>query len=279
MDKEVLEDQEAVERTEEQINADFEFGRNAAKGIVENPAVEVVDSGEETDQEDAGADASAEPEAIVLAGLTERELKEVLAKANELDNLKASFGSETQKIYGKFGEVQRALKQLSSGNKMKLGEGGLPSLREEYPDLADALIKDLSEVSLGGATPFDSTELEQKFANKVDELSHKMELKVLSIKHPDFKEKTATPDYKLWLGSLPVEKRQAVMESDDGLFVSKALDDFDSWRERGKKKTNRLDRAITPRGMPPEPSKKVLSAEAAFEAGRKATKRRLGILR
>lgn len=290
-------DEGVVERTEGEVEADFEAGRQLAMGNEEVVKVELPEKPEEVEKADdteelevetevdeieAGVDASADE--IVMAGLTENEIKTALAKANELDGLKESFGSETQKIYGKFGEIQRALKQLSENKgSAKLGKGSLAKLSEQYPELAELLEEDLGQASLGGASPFDSTELESRFTAQVDKrvagITQDLNIKLLKLKHPDYQEKEQTPDYKNWLATLEPKVKADLLKSDDGLYISSKFDEFDKWRNRGAKKTNRLDRAITPTGSPPEPKQKTLSSNEAFEAGRKATQRKLGILR
>lgn len=278
-----MEDEQAVEMTDQEQDAAFEAGRQAARG--DSPAVDdqVEQGSEEQQQDEAGADASAD-EPVLIAGLTESELKVVLAKANELDALKEKFGGETQKIYGKFGELQREIKKLSEGKPSGFTRESLKRLGEEYPEIADTLAEDLAGLTFGGSSSFDPTELTQQMKASLDgevaALTRNFEVKLLTLKHPDWREKRATPEYQLWYGTLPPEKQAEIYTSTDGLFAAKALDEFDSWRNKGtRQKTNRLERAITPTGAPPEPSRNKLSDEAAFEAGRKEARKARGILR
>lgn len=285
------------EEMEVKAAEDFEAGRKAARGQIlpsddfsekpKEPETKVTDKvtddeGQEAHEGKAADDSPADP--VVLAGLTESQLKTALAKAGEIDSLKEFHGGEIRKVYGKFGEIQRELSKLSDNGIGKIDAKKFAKMSEMFgEDFATALAEDLS-----GLTPASNEnsakDLEEKFNNalaeKVSSLSREFEIKLLSLKHPDWKKKRDSTDYDLWFATLPAERQQEIRKSNDGLFAAKTLDDFDAWKLKGEKKNEkkeRLDRAITPSGSPPEPPDKQLSADAAFEEGRKAARKRMGM--
>jgi hypothetical protein len=271
---------ESTEHAQDQLEAAFEEGRALSRG--EFP--------EESQQEEAGAQSSAK----LFAGLTEDELKPLLAKATEVDSLKeqlSQFQTETQKIYGKLGEYNRELQKLRS-EKPTIGKMEFKRLAEDYPDLAEAMAEDMAKLST--SAPIDVQAIEANIrANVLREIEAReevrdaqyrekavqSEIEVLSSKHPDWKEKRHTTEYQLWFSTLPTDKQHHVHTTMSGREAAQALDEFDSWRDRGKNtKINRLERAVTPTGSSP-PEKTKQSDRDAFEAGRQAARKRLGIVR
>jgi hypothetical protein len=241
--------------------------------VVEEPE-EVTE--ELTPDEDAGDKPSAE---IVMAGLTEDQIKEALAKANQYDSLKSELGAETQKIYGKFGDLTRELKRLSEAKTSQSNEPvKLAKLREKYEDLAELLEADLKGHTASAPQEFDPAPLEEKIQKaRADALaevraeiaaaSKGTEIKILTMKHPAWREKTKTPEYELWKGTLPQEERDAMVKSNDGLYVASQLDKFDKWQKKSTKtKTERLSRAVTPGGEP-APAKRQKTDDALFKEG------------
>lgn len=247
-------EEQGLEITEEQEAEQLESGYMAARGdaFVETPE-EKKSLGEsvETQQEEA-----ADQSPALFAGLTEQELVAQLAKANRVDELQVNFAEETRRLHSKFGELNRTLQGLSKGRTVT--KESFKRISDEVsPEFAEALAEDLSSIPGGGA--FDSTELEARINEAIAEkervLTRGFEEKILTLKHPDWKQKKETPEYNLWFGTLPAEEQQQIKTSVDGLFAASALDKFDAWREERKppeniKSKERLTRAITPRGAP-----------------------------
>jgi len=264
------------EATIEEQEEQFEAGRAAARGEAQKEEADLI----KEDKEDKAAGEEEAPPAKLIAGLTEEELAAVLSKANRFDDLQERFDGETRKLHGKFGELHRELKKLSEGRPGRITKESLKRISAEAGDeFAAALADDLG--NLPGGESFDSTELESRISQAMEEreskLSRSFETKLLSLRHPDWQEKRQSPEYDLWFGTLPTDRQKEIKTSVDGLFVAKALDDFDTWRKKGKTK-ERLERAIVPTGAP-APTKETITDEAAFEEGRKAARRRLGLMR
>lgn len=268
----------SAEELEQKETEEFEAGRNAAKGV-DVDAEEKKSSDDKEPAEDA--DGEEVPPAF-FAGLTEDELKQALAKANKFDALSEQLAQETRKIYGKFGEIQGEMKKLTSGKK--ISKESLKRLSENYPDIAEDLAADLEDLGPGD----NSQMFEERLAKARGEMSQELQkalaerdVRMLEVAKPNWKETIAKPEWDIWLGTLPADERKAVESSPDPVVAIKALTDHEKWLGRSKdtKKQDRLSRAITPQGQAPEPPEKTTSDAAAFEAGRKAARKRLGLMR
>ena len=306
---------ETVEVSEEIQDAEFEAGRKIARGEEpEGDALKTVDvkekvvvkkddddldsadvlddDGKAKPKEEDGGEPEPSADPIVIAGLTEPELKVILAKANEFDSLKEAVGGESQKIFGKIGELNRKIKELTeqkAGSPVTLKS--LENLGKDYPDLAEALAKDLESLTLGaqaastGMGEEDVNKLvESRVAGVTDALSITFEKKLISIKHPDWDTKRQSDDYKLWGSTLAPEAKSKLDTSNDGLFISSQLDIFNEWvangKSAGKKSKNkkRLEANVTPNGSPaPTIDESTLSEDDAFEAGRKKARKSKGL--
>ena len=290
--------EQGKELTEAERESLFQSGLAVAKGIVadatepEGVGAEPEGVGAEPEGSTGDDGGAPSPDPVVLAGLTETQLKEALAKANQYDALRAEIGGEHQKMYGKFGEIQKEIKRLSGGKPSKITAESLKRMSEEYPDLAEVLAEDLAGLVLEKGGSSQSTEdieaiVNARLADRMAEVTGQMAamnqtlaVDLLTVRHPDWQEKKASTDWKLFVGTLPQERQAEVQTSQDWRVAAKLLDDFDAWQVKGKQgKTNRLERAITPSGSPPELSRKILSDEALFNEGLKSSLKQRGILR
>ena len=263
------EEQEAV--TVEQDEAAFEAGFAEARGE-ESPTEQVVTEAAAEPEAEPEAQAAPEPE-ILFAGLTEEQLKSQLAKAGEVDDLRA----QVRRLDGRYGELNSRLQQ--SNQPMKISADKFARLRENYGDLADALAEDLSQLSMGGGggqQAFDSAPIEQKFSDELAKIRQENERKLLTIRHRDWETIKTSDDYKLWEQTIPAEERQKLNDSWDEMYIADRFDDFKGWRTKSQEvkqsKQGRLAAAVTPtRGAPAAVS--AVNDEAAFEAGFRQVRR------
>lgn len=229
----------------------------------------------------------------LIAGLKESELKAILAKVNELDLLKGKLEQETQKIYGKLGEINK--RTLDLGNRTstpaKITPEMFKSIAKEFPDFAKMLAEDLSQMPLGGhsapsVTPDMiekvRTELANEYAEKDAQRDWAFNEKLLTLKHPDWRQARQSADYELWFATLPRERQDEVYSTSDGLAAAAALDEFKDWKTKRKTqqhKNKRLEDAVVPQGTPQNQPKETLDADAMFEKGKKQALRQRGFLR
>lgn len=283
-----------VEVTDEQRNAAFEEGLGIARGetppaVVPDKQAEQneelpnkqLDEGEEEEKpKEAAAEEAPAEEVIPGLNLTPSEVKAMLASAAEAKEYSAA---ETRKLHGKFGEIQRELKRLSTGGTAKITKDTFKKLAEAgYEDVAELLAEDLG--MMPSAPTVDYDEIDQRFSGKlkesIDAVTAQYETKLLTIRHPDWQQQAASDEWKLFLATQPAEKQAEIGSSNDGLWLAGVFDEFNAWKGRGKEKTNtRLERAVAPKSAPPEPSKKSLNDANAFEDGIKAARKRLGLMR
>jgi hypothetical protein len=289
-----MEQDKEQEQTKEQAEKDFEAGRAMARGNVmgekpehEQPEPEKTEPKEQPEESPAEPAEDreklpAEPAESRFFGLTEDEVKTALGKAGELDDLKTSFNSEIRKLQGRYGEISGELKKLATTRQIT--RQSFKKLEQEYPEIADALTDDLGALTVGGIT--EPGNLAEEFNSRLNqtrvELAADFNRRLVNMARPDWLQKRNSPDWGLWKGTLPVEKRREYDSTIDADVAIRAIDEFDTWRNQGqgkKKKEDRLNRAMTPSGTAQEPAKKNLGAEAEFEAGRKAARKRLGLMR
>lgn len=240
-------------------------------------------------------EAEAEKEEPRFAGLKESEIKTLLAKAAEVDNLKDQIQKLHDRTAGKIGNLSQALKDLQSkptARAAKIAKDQLKSLSKDFPELAERLAEDLSNIEFGGAAGaalVDPVEIEKRVEAKLAEIEFRADVKRLDTAHPDRKEIIASDAYRTWFALQPAEAQEMIRTSRSADFAIDAFNAFKSWRDRpnepapkqeeaakaAKQRDKRLEDAMTPSGASADAGKKVLTPEEAFEAGlKKVTKQR-----
>lgn len=282
MTEEVVEQQQEV-IDQGQDDSGFESGFAEARGE-EPPVTESVSNEEpavEQGQQQAEAPAAETPqeetpEQNLIAGLTDEQLRGVLAKANMVDDLVVRI----EKTHGKIGELNRTIQQLQQKNgSANLSAGQLKRLSGEYPELASLLAEDLSEALAGtggGQTQqLDPSAFDARVAEQVSAVEKKFEKKLVLRDHPDFDQVCQSDDFRLWLTTvLPPEESARLNTAWESEYVSGQITAFKTWRaaaaesaEKTRESRNkRLESAVAPTGSrsvtPNQPS-----PDDEFEAG------------
>jgi hypothetical protein len=137
-------------------------------------------------------------------------------------------------------------------------------LREEYPELAEILFLDdasgetrdeadgskkSSEQDINKVISEKVASVKEELRGEDEEKEKKIEMKLLSLAHPDWKKIATEPSFSAWKSSLPQEERQELDSSWSSEFLSEKLTAYKKWR--GKNDTDKkkaLENAITPRG-------------------------------
>lgn len=243
------------------------------------------DSDDAKESEEAEKATAADEDPIVPGiGLKASEVKNLLAKAASFDPA-AIEEKLSSKMFGKFGEVQRSINELKAnpaGQPLKLTTEKLKRLHAEYPEMAAILAEDLSEVLTAPAGTFTKDEVDRIVSEKLTEKSAEVELKLLTIAHPDWYENRHSPDFSIWLSTLPQNVSEAVQSSQDSTFLAKAFTGFKAWKgaaqeakraadeaaaAAAKQKTEkRLEGGITPKGVT-TPAPPLPTASSAMQAG------------
>jgi hypothetical protein len=275
LDQEEAAGYEAVAEVQEQDDQSaFEAGFAQASGKevsnpVETPAVEVQEAVvEDSATEEAAAEPVAEePEIDQTYGLPVFQIKELLAKAAEMDNLKAELASTRDRLFGHLGEVKRSLQEVKqqAPKGVALSAATFKRLSGEYPELAELLAQDLSEVPISnGGTPsaFDPSQLDPIFDQRLQQyqetVQRQQETRLLDMFHPNWRDVAASADFKLWKQSLEPEIQNELDNSWDAAFLSQGFTAYDQWRNQQAERTRtasesrkqRLTQAMTPTGVP-----------------------------
>jgi hypothetical protein len=269
---EEVQDQEVQQSsTTAEDEAGFEAGFAEARGD-EPPTAE--SQPEVTPDPNAETEPEVEQEQPVLAGLTESQIKAALAKANEVDELRAQL----RQIHGRYGDLNGRLTQMQqSAAPREVTAEMFEELNAEFPELAAGIAKGLSKLPLGGQpqTQVDLAPIEEKFTQGLDRIQKQAEIKLLSMKHRDWQTIRESDDFKVWEGTLPEDERNELENSWDALYLSDQFDRFKGWRDRAQAarqtKQKRLEAATTPRGVVSTPP--TVNDDDAFFSGFKQVRR------
>lgn len=225
-----------------------------------------------------------EPEAPAAPGVAD-------LKA-ELDALKAKVSSTAgdadtvRKLHGEIGNINRTLKQLQSKapasdapaiDELAAALQSAEKAAEEFPEVVGPVVKGLKAIAENlarqkpaQAEPVDITGLVsaevQKFRAQ-DEEDAKVALK---FAHPDYATVRTTPEYKAWLSSKTPEYQEMFNTTWNPAVVSAGLTEFkDQLKlvEAKKRKTERLETAVTPQGVPQKAQPSKLPDEEGLYVG------------
>ena len=291
-----------VEQTDESLQAEeaaFAAAFNATRGVeeptpepaVEEAAVEQVTTDEQGATEEAAEQVAAEEAAPakLIAGLTEDQVAAALTRAGALQ-------STVDKMAGRLGSLMQQIEALKSNPPTTQAaqqslDLKLERLSAQFPELANLLREDLSTLQQAQASSpapagltkeqFDAA-MTERLAGTTASLTEQMEMKILSIQHPDWLDVIKTPQFSLFRDNvLPPGVGQQLMASEDSAFISSKLTEFKQWRDKqsapaqpaptSAARKNRLSAAVVPSGAGPAP-RAPQTEEDAFLAGFKAVR-------
>lgn len=233
---------------EELAEKAFNDGLNKAQGIEPEPEPQ-----------------ESTPEPVRIAGMTEDELKAVLDKAAQFDQLNDRLKQTHDKAFGKIGQLEQMLKQIadkpaSTGKPMTVSKETFKRLAEVFDDegVAEALAEDFAGLQFEqpDLSEFSKTVAErvrEELRNELKgELTQEFEVKLLTARHPDWQELCHSEDFAYWKGTLKPEAQQTIDSSWDGSTLAKAFDQFKTWQtkraESIEKRTKRLEDAVPIKG-------------------------------
>lgn len=270
--------------------ADLAAGFSKAQGTEPSPEAKPADKA--TESADATPPAQEPPQAEdppapgpLIAGMTEAEVKSLLGKAGEVDKLHA----EIRKNFGQIGEMNRTIQEfktaLAAGSSARkpITAAQLKRLSADFPDLAEAIAQDFSEIDTATAaaqseaksqgTPFDP---EAYFAEKVGpaleqaeaRANRNAEIRILRYAHPDYQtvlyadvnNGVYTPEFEAWRVAQPPERQRAIQDSEDAIEIAGIVSEFKAHRaaqaKAAKSKQTRLENAVAPQagGSTPPPA-------------------------
>jgi hypothetical protein len=250
---------------------------------------ETAPEGEQPGTEEAGAAAPETPaeQPKLFAGLTEDQIAAALARSGSLQ-------TTVDKMAGRIGQLMQQIEALRTNppttqQAQKALDLKLEKLSGAFPELANMLREDLAGLA-GGGTPaaelpaaapagitqeqFDAALAERLKATQA-EMAEKLEVKVLTILHPDWNQVIRTNEFALWRDNvLGAEQGRELMTSEDSAFISQRLTDFKAWlaaknappaapAPKPAARTTRLTNAVLPNGGTP-PAQAPVTEEDAF---------------
>lgn len=268
--------------------AAFAEVRDEPAPAASNPVVSEAKPNEQDQQAQEVAEdnqSQSEQEAVVMAGLTESQLKEILAKAAQtealqqkigaLENHLQQYGQTIQKVTGKLGEFERFKQELAKQPKqqtLNLSQAKLDRLAKDYPDIAEALAQDLQSIPVGGGVDFNRdefaeqlhnkflSEAESRYATRLAEYEQKLaaqhlntQKQMLTMAFGDWESTVRSPDFQMWTGILSPEESNLVRSTSDASVLASAIVQFKQWQEQTAKakeaKQTRLVSAVQPSGV------------------------------
>lgn len=222
---------------------------------LENPEIEndtdfdaAFESGFDDSSENLGANASSESPIAA----DEQKIQEVIEENPHLteSQVRELFEHNNQRLYGKFGEVQREIKRLEALTQQSFEQREQPreplnitaehfaNMREEFgEDFANALARDLANLPLGNGASQGLTQeqLDLLVSQRTDKLQSDFETKIVSIQHPDWQDIANSDDFNGWKSQLPAEVQAQLNETWDSAFISRALTAYKSDRDLHQK--------------------------------------------
>lgn len=218
------------------------------------------------------------------------ELKEQVAKLQKaLDTTNGTYGA-------RLAEQQKVIEQLAQQRQQTIGgmsKDKLKRLSAEFPELAELLAEDLSEIiGSGGSQGFDPEQFEQTLLPKTEALVQERlekaeqarEIRALTRRHNDWKEVAMytvaqdgsvawnNPEFGVYVSSLPADEQEKLVSVFDADFVGDVIAGFKEAKTKsgsGKKQSSSaLEAAILPAGTGggrPAPNP-LDDEEAAFRA-------------
>lgn len=238
----------------------------------------------------AVAEPETPPEAIVepppepvIAGFKESEVRAMLARVKELDDLRA----ENRKNFGQIGELKRTLEEKlkqpttlpTPSPGFKLNQEKLAQVREIFPEIAEMFEFEQEQAAAAAEVPpqpaVDPAEIERRLQETANqqlqeaaaaiqaETDRKLAIQMLDFRHPDRLQFIETDDYKAWLANLKPEEREQVQTSWDVKVIADKLDAAKAWAKAKQQKQQRLEAAVVPSGSTKAPAT-ALTAEQAF---------------
>ena len=217
--------------------------------------------------------------------LTAEELAELRATASKVHE----FQADLRKAHGRIGALNDQLQQTmkakeAQGQPATLTPMELKKTREEFPELAESISADLKDyfATQRGGIPEEQAAkiIEARLAQQREELEKEAiaeRQEVLHEDHPDAKEIINSNVFRTWVNGLPERERTVIQNTNSPYVLSKKLTAFKNWHDAEsakanekaqaeKKKQERLDAAITPKGAG-RSSQPTLSEREEMERG------------
>lgn len=180
-----------------------------------------------------GAEAAQAVAAPEFVTITAEQWAGVQSAVADLKELKTGVRTELDKLGGKFGEVNRAMKQRPAGTG--ISKEALAHLTDEYPELGGHLKNLFIDTPAEGTAQAnaDATEVDRLVQERtkpvLDSMAKLQELTVdygMRVHHKDWRKVINSPEFESWRTSLPAAEAHETLNSDDVDFAAGQIDKF-----------------------------------------------------
>jgi hypothetical protein len=225
---------------ENDMQAGFSAFADGLGEVIEHEATEV----ESTDAEDSEEEQSTEEQVS--------ELQQEAEKLTEAGLTKAEFDAQIRKVFGKIGELNSKIEQVSrSTPKLRINPEKFTRTRESFDDdFANSFASDLNDAVEVEYAP--QPEAQQQDEPLEVKLEKKTNMAIVAGVHPDFREVVSSQEWSAWKSSLPVDVQNELDNTWDASFINPMLSKFkaqlNQQTQKNVNKNERLVNAITPRG-------------------------------
>ena len=191
-----------------------------------------------------------------------------------------------RKMHGEIGNINRTLQQLQSLKKDAPANDELAAaldkakvVADEYPEIAGPLVAAMNAlrahqsqaatVQPTGETlpsepekfePIDLAEIRRKAVENAA-------IKALDDAHPDRHVIKNTPEFKAWLSSKPPERQKTFWNTWSPAVLTRDLDEYKATLKARQRKQERLEGAMTPKGVATTAQSSTLPDDAGYARG------------
>lgn len=264
-------EQEQIESTPEQDNADFLSGFNAVRpGDEQSPEPVVANDVEPNkpdgeQEEQADEEPGKQSEEPTFFGLSESQVKSLLERSAQVDDIK----DQLRKAYGKIGELNSTVQKLSEQRQptpaaAPAGEENaeLSDWERDFPELAqvaESRARKIVQEAMGGLST------QQTETLSMEEIVRETNIAIMDATHDGWRETVSSQDFSLWIATQPESVQETFNTTVSAKVLGGILSEFDSWKAKTNDRTTRnktrLEQALLPSGS----SGKVTHAPSAHD--------------
>ena len=250
-------EQEQIEQSAEQDNADFLSGFNAvrpddAQALPEQKQ-EVAPEETPAQEEAAKEEAKAEADEPTFFGMSESQIKSLLERSAQVDEIK----DQLRKAHGKIGELNSTVQNLSSQRQQptqqapatSLDESEMSQWEQDFPELAqlaEAKARKIATEMMSGQVNSQSQSISR------DEIVREANLAIMDANYDGWRDTINTQDFALWIAAQPADVQEQFNNTVSAKVLGGVLSSFDNWKnkvaDRGNKSKARLEQALIPSG-------------------------------
>ena len=250
-------EQEQIEQSAEQDNADFLSGFNAvrpddAQALPEQKQ-EVAPEETPAQEEAAKEEAKAEADEPTFFGMSESQIKSLLERSAQVDEIK----DQLRKAHGKIGELNSTVQNLSSQRQQptqqapatSLDESEMSQWEQDFPELAqlaEAKARKIATEMMSGQVNSQSQSISR------DEIVREANLAIMDANYDGWRDTINTQDFALWIATQPADVQEQFNNTVSAKVLGGVLSSFDNWKnkvaDRGNKSKARLEQALIPSG-------------------------------